>query len=36
VEHVNTNLNTADLLTKSLPHEPFARHRATALGDGAL
>jgi hypothetical protein len=36
VEHVDTALNTADLLTKSLPLEPFARHRATALGDGAM
>ena len=33
VEHVNTALNTADVLTKSLPADAFVRHRATALGE---
>ena len=32
VEHIDTKLNTADLLTKSLPSDAFTRHRATALG----
>ena len=33
VVHIDTALNTADLLTKPLPADAFTRHRATALGE---
>jgi hypothetical protein len=32
VEHIGTAANTADLLTKPLPLDAFALHRATAMG----
>jgi hypothetical protein len=35
VVHVETALNTADVLTKSLPSEAFELHRATMLGSAA-
>ena len=31
VEHVNTDLNSADFLTKALDDEPFLQHRASAM-----
>ena len=32
VEHVDTKKNTADILTKPLEYEAFARHRASLFG----